>query len=167
MNKIVSFLSVITASIFLTACPYESAVPVSSPTVKYPVSLLGKWELKNSSDDLFLITKKDEFSFVVTKTKKQPKADDAPEVFEAFLSDVAGVTFLNITEKEDQLSGPGKFYLYKIVISQNETEITLSEVSENIDEQFDNSAALKSFIEKNMQHSFFFTKDDEVYIKTD
>ncbi len=166
MKKTVYLLSIIAVSFFLTGCPYESTVPIDKPTVKYPASLLGKWEPKSSSDDLYIITKKDDYSIIITKTKKEVKADEKPEVYEAFLSEVAGTNFLNLYEKQEE-EGSKKFFLYKLEISTSGARLTLSAITENVDEKFDNSAALKNFIEKNMMHSFFFGKDDEVYIRAD
>jgi len=167
MKKIVYLLSIIAVSFFLTGCPYESTVPIDKPTVKYPASILGKWEPKSSSDDLYIITKKDDYTIIITKTKKEVKADGKPEVYEAFLSDVAGTKFLNLYEKQEEAEGSTKFYLYKLEISTSGARLTLSEITENVDEKFESAAALKSFIEKNMMHSFFFGKEDEVYIKVD
>lgn len=167
MKKIVYLLSIIAVSLFLTGCPYESAVPIDKPVMKYPASILGKWEPKSSSDELYIITKKDDYTIIISKTKKEMKADDKPEVYEAFLSDVAGTKFLNLYEKQEEEDGSKKFYLYKMEISTSGARLTLSEITENVDEKFESSAALKSFIEKNMMHSFFFGKDDEVYIRAD
>ena len=167
MKKMGYLLSIIAASFFLTGCPYESTVPIDRPTVKYPASILGKWEPKSSSDDLYIITKKDDYTIIIAKTKKEVKADDKPEVYEAFLSDVGGIKFLNLYEKQEEADGSKKFYLYKLEISTSGARLTLSEITENVDEKFESSAALKSFIEKNMMHSFFFGKEDEVYIKAE
>ena len=167
MKKIFYSLSIIAVSFFLTGCPYESTVPIDKPTMKYPVSILGKWEPKSSSDDFYIITKKDDYSIIITKTKREVKADDKPEVYEAFLSEVAGTKFLNLHEKKEEKDGSKTFYLYKLEISTSGARLTLSEITENVDEKFETSAALKSFIEKNMMHSFFFGKEDEVYIRAD
>lgn len=167
MKKLAYLFSIIAGAFLLMGCPYESAVPIDSPTMKYPAAILGKWEPKSSSEDLYTIQKKNEYYIVITKTKKEPKPDDSPEVYEAFISNVAGTNFLNLYEKKNEDDGSKKFYLYKLEISSSGARLTLSEISENVDEKFDNSAALKGFIEKNMMHSFFFGKDDEVYIRAD
>ena len=167
MKKLLYLLSISTASVFLMGCPYESVVPIDNPTVKYPAALLGKWEPKGSSDDIYNIQRKDEYTIIITKTKKEAKPDDTPEVYEAFLSDVVGTKFLNLYEKKNEDEGSKKFYLYKLEISTNGARLTLSGVTENVDEKFESSAGLKSFIEENMKHSFFYGKDDEVYIRAD
>lgn len=167
MKNILYFLSVITASVFLMGCPYETEVPIDKPGVKYPASLLGKWEPKSSSEDTYSVKKKDEYVITITKIKKEAKPDEAPEEYEAFVSEVAGVKFLNLSEKKDEGYGPKKYYLYKLDISASGARLTLSPVTENIDEKFQTSAELKSFIQQNMKHSFFYDKEDQVYIKAE
>jgi hypothetical protein len=164
MKKFIQFLGVAAFSFMLMGCPYETEVPISEPSVKFPAELLGKWEPKGSADDVMTIKRKTDFIVSVSKTKKNPGADDKPEEFEAFLSEVGALTFLNISEVGEQ-SSDGAYYLYKMVVAANGSSITLSAVTENIDEQFNSSAELKAFIQKNMQHSFFYEKEEEVYQK--
>ena len=150
--------------LLLMGCPYETEVPISEPSVKFPADLLGKWESKSSGDEIMTIRKKTDYIVSISKTKKEPKEDDKSEEYEAYLSEVDAVKFLNISEVGEQGSG-AKFYLYKIEVSANNSRITLNAVTENIDEQFSNSAELKAFIQKNMHLSFFYEKEDEIYQK--
>ncbi len=150
--------------LLLMGCPYETEVPISEPSVKFPADLLGKWESKSSGDEIMTIKTKTDYIVSISKTKKEPKEDDKSEEYEAYLSEVDAVKFLNISEVGEQGSG-AKFYLYKIEVSANNSRITLNAVTENIDEQFSNSAELKAFIQKNMHLSFFYEKEDEIYQK--
>jgi virulence-associated protein VagC len=47
------------------------------------------------------------------------------------------------------------------------SKLTLAPVTENIDEKFASSEEIKAFFKKNMAMSFFFDKDEDVYIKAD
>ncbi|MBK8087658.1 MAG: hypothetical protein IPK31_06790 [Chitinophagaceae bacterium] len=167
MKRLLYFFAVITASLFLMGCPYETEVPIDKPEVKFPAGLLGKWEPKSSSDDIYTIKKKDDYIITITKVKKEAKPDDAAEEYEAFISDVGGIKFLNLSEKKGEDFGTKKYYLYKLEISPSGARLTLSPVTENIDEKFQTSAELKNFIQQNMKHSFFYDKEDEVYIKAE
>lgn len=167
MKRILYFLSVTTASIFLMGCPYETEVAIDKPEVKYPVALLGKWEPKSSSDDIYSVKKKDDYIITITKVKKEAKPDDTPAEYEAFISEVGGTKFLNLSEKKEEGFGTKKYYLYKVEISPSGARLTLSPITENIDEKFQTSAELKNFIQQNMNHSFFYDKEDEVYIKAE
>lgn len=166
MKRIVHLIAVISASFLLMACPYESEVPIDKPSVKFPVTLFGKWEPKSSNDDVLTIQRKNDFVVTITKTKKDAKPDESVDKYEAFISEVGNVKFLNVSELSQYSSGE-KYYLYKMEVSPSGSRITLSSVTENIDEKFSSSAELKAFIQKNMQLSFFFEKDEEVYLRLD
>lgn len=156
------FIAIAAFGFLLMGCPYETEVPISEPNVTFPAELLGKWQPVNSSEDIMTIKKKTDHVVSITKTKKQPGPDDNPEEFEAYISQVGAITFLNISEVEEDVSD-GKYYLYRMEVHANGSRITLSAVSENIDEQFNTSAELKAFIEKSMHLSFFYEREDEMY----
>lgn len=167
MKHLLQLLSVLTISVFLAGCPYETEVPIDNPTIKFPVALFGQWEPKNSSDELYTIRKKDDYTVAISKTKREVKPGDAPEEYEGYISEVGGVKFLNLSEKKEQENNVKKFTLFKMEISPSGSRITLSAVTENIDEQFHTSAELKTFIQQNMNHSFFYDKEEQVYIRAD
>lgn len=166
MKKLVQLFAVASFSFLLMGCPYETEVPIDQPSIQFPANLFGKWEPKSSSDDVMTITRKDDFTVTITKTNKDAKPDDTIEQYEAFLSEVNKIWFLNVTEMSES-NGTPKYVLYKMEVSPNGARITLSGVTENIDETFTSSAALKAFIQKNMNHSFFFEKEEEVYLRLD
>ncbi|HMO32748.1 MAG TPA: hypothetical protein PKE63_00650 [Lacibacter sp.] len=167
MKSFLSLLFLLSAAVLLTGCPYESEVPIDTPSVKYPAGLLGKWEPKSSSDNLMIITKKSDFIFHIVKTKKEAKADDTPEEYDAYMSDVGGLKFLNLTESKQDEWSTKKYYLYKMELATSGARLTLSPVTENIREKFTDSKELKAFIQKHMHLSFFYDKEDEVYIRAD
>ena len=166
MKKFVQLFAVVSFSFLLMGCPYETEVPIDKPSIKFPANLFGKWEPKSSSDDVLTIKRKDDFAVIITKTKKDAKPDDSVEQYEAFLSEIGNLKFLNVSELSEYSSTP-KYYLYKMEVSPSGSRITLSAVTENIDETFTSSAELKAFIQKNMQHSFFFEKEEDVYLRLD
>lgn len=164
MNKLVQVVAMAACCFLLMGCPYETEVPISEPSVKFPADLLGNWESKSESDEIMTIRRKTDYIVSISKAKKEPKEDDKPEEYEAYLSDIDAVKFLNISELNEKGSA-AKFYLYKIEVSSNSSRITLNAVTENIDEHFNNSADLKAFIQKNMHLSFFYEKEEEIYQK--
>ncbi len=113
------------------------------------------------SDNVYTLSKKDDFSYKIVRTTK--KSNDVV-TYTAFASDVDGDTFLNIIDDSDT---DKKYYLYKLVLNSSSTKATLLAVTENIDEVFTTSADQKSFIRKYKNLSFFFSKDEDVYIKAD
>lgn len=155
MKKIVQALLGLSCCILLWGCPYSSDVPVSKTGLPIDAKLLGTWQAENSTDNDFIVSK-DGSEYKIEK--KETKSGNTT-VYKAFVSDVAGVKYMNIYEAADKPS----YNLYKLV--QSGSKLTLSPVTENITEKFSSSAELKAFIEKYQKLSFFFDKTDEVYVK--
>ena len=142
-------------------CPYSSEVPIDKPTVRLEEKLLGSWEPKSSSDDQITVTREDDFTY---RIEKKSKNSDDPTVYKGFLSNVDGVKFLNIYEEN---ASQKSYYLYKLEISGSGAKATLAPMTENIDEKFETSEALKAFIKKYKDVSFFYSKEEDVFIRAD
>ena len=140
--------------LIFAGCPYESNVPIDAPSVKINPNLLGTWEDRENKNDEYHISKQDEFTYHIVVTERDK---DEHEIYHAYASDVKGVMFLNIFK-----STPGDTsatcLLYKMEM-ENDHSITLSEVTDNIDEKFSSSGELKKFIGANMKNSYFFGKE--------
>ena len=154
------FIAFAGLTMLLTACPYSTELPIDEPSVKIDEKILGKWEAK-SSDYTYTVTKKDDFNY---KFEKKGKTSTDVSAYTGFLSVIDGVKFLNVYEDGATTK---MFYLYKIVQSTSGAKITLSPVTENIEEKFATSAELKAFIKKNMALTFFYEKDKEEYFRAD
>lgn len=161
MKNLKWILPLVALAVFLGGCPYGSDVPIDQPSSKINDQVLGKWEAKSSSDETYNITKKDANTY---KIEKKGSSSSTPTVYYAFASTVGTDTYLNLYEES---ADPKVYYLYKLTLNSSATKITLSEVTENIDEKFKTSAELKAFIEKYKGLSFFFSKDETVLIKAD
>lgn len=139
-------------------CPYKSDFPIDVPAIKVNPSLLGKWESKNSSEEIYNVSKENDFTYKIEKKNKDSKE---PTVYYAHASDVDGETFLNLREDGTAI----EYYLYKLELNSSVSKATLRSVTENITEKFGSSAELKAFIKKYKNLSFFFDKTEDVYIK--
>jgi len=142
-------------------CPYGSEVPIDKPSIKIDEKLIGKWENRSSSDEVYVVKKEDDYTY---RFEEKSSDGSEPTIYYAYLSDVDGTRFLNVWQKDAQ---PLNYYFYKLEISGTGVKVTLHPVNENIDETFYSSAELKDFIRKNMKLSFFYEKDQDEYIKTD
>ncbi len=150
--------------VILTACPYASQVPIDTPSVKVQNPLLGKWikagDESNANPNYFVITKNDDFKYKIIKNEYNSYDSAYKEtIYISHISKIDNLEFMNM-----QQDGTGDFYLYKIVLGQN--EFSLFEVTDNIDEKFTASPDLKAFIKKNMNLSFFYNKDEEKYTRS-
>lgn len=107
-KTILKFCTFVSLTLLLTACPYNSEVPIDEPTVKIDDKLIGKWEAKNSGDYFYYVTKKDDFTY---KFEKKGKKNTESTVYTGFLSVIDGVKFMNVYEDN---SSAKSYYLYKI-----------------------------------------------------
>ena len=137
----------------MTACPYASKVPIDSPTVKVTQQLIGKWlkasDKEKENPEYYVISGIDEYKYNIVKFEYQTNDSSYKETkYVSHMSKIEDVSFLNM-----QKDGHGDYYLHKIDLSNS--EFSLFEVTDNIDEKFSNSADLKSFVKKHMRRSFF------------
>lgn len=162
MKTIKKLLFTLPLALLLTGCPYTGEITIDDkPSVKIDERLIGSWEQKSSSSDYaYNVTKKDDFTYQFVK--ENTKSGDK-QTYNAFVSDIDGVKFLNLWEINEYSTKP-TYYYYKLVIEKDYL-IKMLSVTENIDEKFENPAQMKEFFKKNMNLSFFFDKTEEVYIK--
>jgi len=162
-TKHISIFFLTAVSIFLFACPYKSKVPIDAETVKIKPELIGKWvkntDIEKEKPAFFIISELSKTKYQFTKNEYSTY-DSTYKLtnYTVYFSLIENVEFMNMQEENGE-----DFLLYKIVSGNK--EITLFEVTDNIDEQFTTSAELKAFIKKYMNLSFFYNKDEEKYVK--
>ncbi len=161
MKTTVRLLFIFFAIVIFSGCPYNSEVPIDEPSVKIDDKLLGLWEAKSSSDYLYDVKNTDNFTYSIEK--KSTESGDVT-AYKGYLSDVEGVRFFNIWEES---ASPRVYYFYKVETSTSGARLTLAPVTENIDEKFNDSKSLKDFFKNHSTLSFFYSKEEDVYIKAD
>lgn len=143
-------------SIILTGCPYESKVPVDDAlNGKIDATLPGKYKEKSSEDYIYEITSEGNQYRI---TKKKLNSEDEPTFYLGFTSMVGTNQYINI--REEGSSTDIRYYIYKMEV-RGDGLIKLKGVSDNITEEFANSAEFRAFIKKYENLSFFFDKDEE------
>ena len=150
MKKLVTLTGILALCILLSGCPYETKVPIDNPTVKINPKLIGTWE-EQKDHDVYKVTRQDEFTYAIEEIEKEKNKVDHNI---AYLSEVNGVTFLNLSENKPSGSEK-KYQLYKIEMRGDDL-IRVFPVTENIREQFTSSGELKKFIGGNKKNSYFF-----------
>jgi hypothetical protein len=124
--------------------------------------LLGKWiktaEIDDDNPTYFPIEKEDLAHYRIEKFEySNTEKSYSSDLYKAHLSPVEDYLFLNM-----QLEDNDAFYLYRIDLKDD--RFVLYEVTDNIDEQFETSAELFAFVQKNMRLSFFYNQDEETYL---
>ena len=156
-------LCLVCLAILFSGCPFSSEVAIDAGEAKIDEKILGKWEPKNSSDYHYIVTKYDDATYQIVKKPKNET--DAPTTYYGFFSNVGGTRFLNVWDGTNE--GARTYYFYKAEITPSGSKLTLSPVTDNIKETFTTSNDLKTFFEKHKSLSFFYSKDDEEYIRAD
>ncbi len=147
----------------LTACPYASKVPIDEANLKVNKDLIGKWikssDLQKEHPNYFQISDNGDKHYKIIKFEYQSSDSAYKEtLYAAHISKIDNNSFLNM-----QKDGQGDFYLHKIELTGN--KFKLFEITDNIDEKFNNSEELKIFIKQYMHLSFFYNKDEQLYVK--
>ena len=147
----------------VTACPYTSSVPIGPADEEINKTLLGKWisgtDIEYEFPTYYSISKADKTKYNVVEFMYSSYDSTYSETAYTMHSTTIGDNvFMNVQEKTG-----GDYHLHKIEVAKN--EFILHEVSDNIDEKFSSSNELKTFIEKNMNYSFFYNKGEKKYYK--
>jgi len=154
------------AAILFTACPYQSQVPIDDPSVKVDKALLGKWIDASEKDKVYPafydIRKEGPLEYkIIENTFEAADSSYRQVTYISHISTIDSLSFLNMKDTSSMM-GEG-YYLYKI--KYNKKEMSLQEVTDNIQEQFETSKDLKAFVAKHMHLSFFYNQDAKKYIR--
>ncbi|MES2617516.1 MAG: hypothetical protein V4613_06540 [Bacteroidota bacterium] len=139
----------------LMGCPYSSSVNLGKAEIKTDNSIIKKW--KQGTDYFYKVLKYDEYSYTIKKISQT--TGDLSETYIGYITDIDGTKYMTV--HTDGSSSPS-YYFYKFEQSGT-NKITLTPVTENIDETFTSPSDLFSFFKKNQKNSYFFDNDEEEY----
>jgi hypothetical protein len=167
MKHILRSLLVLPLIVLLTACPYESTVPITEANSPIDKALIGNWfkegeqeaeypseyyQIKSMSPQLYTVVK------LELNSEDNTYTEDSYVSHLSVLKGADGKDYKFLNMKKD-----GNYYLHKIDLSAD--QFVLYEVTDNIDEKFSSSAELMAFVKKHMHLSFFYNKDEVTYYK--
>ncbi|MCF6239958.1 MAG: hypothetical protein L3J74_01285 [Bacteroidales bacterium] len=163
MKTKVVLLSLLAAVLVLTACPYQSSVPISEANQKLDKKLMGKWikesDMEAENPEYFEIQPVDKYKFNIVKFEYQTSDSSYKETkYLTHITKIDNNVFLNMQE-----NGAGDYFLHKVDLQGD--KFILYELTDNIDEKFNTSAELYDFVKKYMNLSFFYNKDETTYIR--
>lgn len=147
-------------AMFLTACPYSSSVPLSQPNVKVDPSIYGKWVKIEDYNDFpkYLVFKQIDGKKFTIEQYEYSSSDSIYSVsgtYVSHLTQIGDITFANMLQD-------GTYYFYKLEFTSAD-QLSLFEVTDNIDEVFNSSSDLYAFFDANKYLSFFYNTDEEEY----
>lgn len=176
MKTLIYTISLLSLCFLFTGCPYESNIPIDKPSVRINPKLLGTWKSLEKPEAVCVVSKHDEFTYKLEINKVSqyfpyeslinriltPEGVRAQynksKIYLAHISLINGASFLNI-RKIQSGSDSLKYYFCKIEI-KSDGIVLISEVSSDITDQFTDEKSLKKFIAANMNHSYFYNRED-------
>ncbi len=161
ISKLLTICSFVISAFLFTGCPYDNENPLSEASGKFPPYLLGIWEQADNTGVKVDVKAGDNGTAKIVKTTINEGSDPTIENFSIHVTEIEGVTFLNVKELSDF---GNTFYFYKVT-KESDNKIVLSAVTSNIREKFESSDVMKKFFATNMKNSYFFDITDETYYK--
>ena len=149
-------MSIVFVCIFLWGWPYESKVPLGKATIPVDQKLFGTWETSNPNDDYLVISKAGEMEYSIVLMRDRVK----PEKCKGFVTMVNNLKFMNIYWIEHAET---KYSFYKFDLRGN-TLKTIA-LTDSIKKVFNTSFELKEYVEKNLNQTGFYEKDETVFTK--
>ena len=162
MNTLKIYAALLLSVLLLSGCPYTAKFPIDKGITPLRKDLLGRWRAsstgnKADGDDWYTVAPKDNYTYKITRTSP---ADKKAAYYEATLSIVGTDTFLNLRNADEA----NNYFLYKIS-KPSAGKVVLSEVTNNIAEQFTQPKQLHDFVTKYHQLSFFYNKETSTYLR--
>ncbi|MCS7017852.1 MAG: hypothetical protein RMJ87_02490 [Cytophagales bacterium] len=158
-------LSLVALLFLCTACPYQSPVPVDAPNQPVRDELLGRWKVDVNGKDFYEISKLNEYTYQIVEHTHKIEGAVERKTYVAHTSSIGDMIFLNVkmTRQGNNAVPNADFLIFKMQTAEG-GKVTLLPVTENVREKFDNSEALRAFIQENDKLSFFYEKET-VYTK--
>ena len=168
--KILKFFAFIALAVLVTACPYSSEIPLSTPNEKVPSKIMGKWmspsdvdkEIENSklmpeyreklTPTYYILKPIDNHTFSIEKFEYNSTSESYKVTnHTAHLTTIGKTDFLNIKPDNEN-----KYYFYKMETPDKES-LDLHPVSDYITEQFESSQKMFDFFNQYKELSFFYS----------
>jgi hypothetical protein len=161
-NRFLSLFFTLGLLLAFSSCSYTAEFPLSAPTEAIDEALLGKWTQAQGFENpsYYFITSNPDLTYTFQENNydfEEKRYLATP--YQVHTTTIDGVRFLNFKKGE-------KYYtFYKVELSADKKQMVLSEVTGNIEEQFENPDDMYAFFKKHKDLSFFYNKDKQTYNK--
>lgn len=159
MRNVALIITVLTVSVLLWGCPYQSQVPLAEAKEKVNKQVVGTWipknQLEKQDPEYYVIAMRDSVRYSIEHFMFNEQVKDySVKSYIAWSSRIENLMFMNVQE-----SGTNQFYLHRLDVMGDDLMI-LYQVTSNIDEQFTESERMREFFQKYMKLSFFYNSDE-------
>jgi hypothetical protein len=162
MKKLAFFSVLISISILLTGCPYESDFPLSQPEVKIDSALIGSWvavDFPQKGDIMkYKVFAFNQTEYLVESVNIKDGKNSEQEFFRAFISDLNGLKILNL-----QIINGNKSYIYhKYHIQDGNLYLSWLNDAYFKDKEISSSEDLQKVITANSDKADIFETENEL-----
>jgi hypothetical protein len=164
MKRAAVLAYILSLSILFWGCPYKSSIPLNNAVEKVDTNIIGKWVvesmLSNENPEYYVISKRDSMHYDVDhfQFNDDEKGYNVKQ-YVGHTTRLEAILFMNL-----QQSGSKEFLLYRLDVMPG-INMTMYEVTDNIDEQFSDSKSMREFFLQHMKLSFFYNKDEVTLVK--
>lgn len=163
MKKALSISLTLATLLLLWGCPYQSLIPLGRPIEALDDNMIGSWvpdnEVDKESPSYYVITESDSVHYAIEHY--QYNDSDGNYTVKNYIGHTTALdkyVFLNMQE-----AGHKDFNIHRIEMKTEEFD--LYEVTDNIDEKFEDEAEMQKFFLTNMHLSFFYNKDETKLVR--
>lgn len=156
MSRNILLIAALLCALVVASCNRVSKYPIDDPArIKIDNTLLGKWVMKEDTlkTNYFLITKKDDFRYNITYMNKGG-TNRQYENFEAFISKINNVRFLNVQYYFGDTKG--YFFLKLIDVSESGDDVTTATVIDSTMMDIPKPAEVRARVTRNVNNPAFF-----------
>ena len=156
MKKALAHCLIAASMLMLWGCPYQSLIPLSGAVEPVEMKMIGSWvpdsDAEKENASYYIIGLSDSVHYDIEHFQYND-SDDSYNVkrYLGHTTTLGKHIFLNMQEV-----GHKDFHMHRVEL-QGEGFI-LYEVTDNIDEKFEDEAEMQKFFEANMHLSFFYNK---------
>gem|GEM_PF-1218987 len=150
-------------SVLLTACPYESKIPLSKPQEKIDRKFLGRWESEDEVYNSYTITPVNQYEYSIL----QKTSVGGVHKYTGFISKIRGGSFLNAYSDSLHI-----YYLYRLKFDSSANEMTVMPFTKEMAARFkdfplkpNDTQALNDFVWRNMNLRDFYDVEEQAVYK--
>lgn len=165
MKNALLYSIILFMAVLLWGCPYSSQVPLNDAVEKLDTNLLGKWVVEammtNEHPEYYIISKRDSSHYDVYHHQYSDEQKEySTKNYVGHTTRIDAILFMNLQET----NGTGDYLMHRLDVVPGRS-MTMYEVTDNIDEKFDDPKEMREFFRKYMKLSFFYNKDEKVLIR--
>ncbi len=135
----------------LFGCPYESHVPISTPSIPVDSRYLGQWKSSDEVYNSYKVLKASETEYEIIQENIS-----GVQRFKGHLSEVKNALFMNLYSDSTDI-----YYIYRVKMDPEAERLTLIPVSAHIREKFGSMEGFRTYLERNVNFQSLYNEREK------